>query len=80
MKRAMAGLIGLLVILIVSYLFYVAKQIERQSNRDEAQRADIIIVLGAAEYHGRPSPAQSCALVISARTGSLRSDNGRSRR
>ena len=56
MKRAIAGLLGLLVILILGYLFYVARQIERQSNRDEAQRADVIIVLGAAEYHGRPSP------------------------
>ena len=56
MKRAIAGLLVLLVILILGYLFYVAKQIERQSNVDEAQRADVIIVLGAAEYHGRPSP------------------------
>ncbi len=56
MKRTMAGLLGLLVILILGYLFYVARQIERQSNRDEAQQADVIIVLGAAEYHGKPSP------------------------
>jgi uncharacterized SAM-binding protein YcdF (DUF218 family) len=56
MKRAIAGLLILLVILILGYLFYVAKQIERQSNVDEAQDADVIIVLGAAEYHGRPSP------------------------
>jgi uncharacterized SAM-binding protein YcdF (DUF218 family) len=56
MKRAIAGLLILLVILVLGYLFYVAKQIERQSNVDEAQRADVIIVLGAAEYNGRPSP------------------------
>ena len=56
MKRAIAGLLILLVILILGYLFYVAKQIERQSNVDEAQDADVIIVLGAAEYRGRPSP------------------------
>ena len=52
----MAGLFIPLMILILGYLFYVAKQIERQSSRDEAQQADVIIVLGAAEYHGRPSP------------------------
>ncbi len=52
MKRAIAGFL----ILILGYLFYVAKQIERQSDADEAQRADVIIVLGAAEYNGRPSP------------------------
>ena len=33
-----------------------AAAIERQSNLDEARQADIIIVLGAAEYRGRPSP------------------------
>ena len=31
-------------------------RIERQSTRDEAQPADVILVLGAAEYRGRPSP------------------------
>ena len=31
-------------------------RIQRQSERDEAQPADVILVLGAAEYRGRPSP------------------------
>ena len=31
-------------------------EIERQSKVDEARRADVIVVLGAAEYNGRPSP------------------------
>jgi uncharacterized SAM-binding protein YcdF (DUF218 family) len=35
---------------------WVAIQIERQAARDEAQPADAILVLGAAEYNGRPSP------------------------
>ena len=30
--------------------------IERQSTVDEARSADLIVVMGAAEYHGRPSP------------------------
>jgi len=30
--------------------------IERQSTVDEARQADLIVVMGAAEYHGRPSP------------------------
>ena len=34
----------------------VAEQIRRQSAIDEAQPADVIIVLGAAEYRGKPSP------------------------
>ena len=39
-----------------AYVAYVAVSIERQSSRDEAQPADVIMVLGAAEYSGRPSP------------------------
>lgn len=31
-------------------------EIERQSKVDEARKADVIVVLGAAEYNGRPSP------------------------
>ncbi len=56
MKRAIAGSIGLLSILLLGYLFYVAKQIERESKVEEAHPADVIIVLGAAEYRGKPSP------------------------
>ena len=35
---------------------YLSVRIERQSARDEARPADVILVLGAAEYRGRPSP------------------------
>lgn len=56
MKRAIAGCIALLLVLLLGYLFYVAKQIEQQSTVDEAQNADVILVLGAAEYRGKPSP------------------------
>jgi uncharacterized SAM-binding protein YcdF (DUF218 family) len=38
------------------HLFVVARQIHRQSTIDEARSADAILVLGAAEYRGRPSP------------------------
>lgn len=62
MKRAIAGLFLLLTILYLGYMLYVAKQIERQSSLDEAQRADVIIVLGAAEYRGRPSPVLQARL------------------
>lgn len=61
-KRAIAGLSCLLLLALASYLFYVAKQIERQSAVDEARPADVIIVLGAAEYHGRPSPVLQARL------------------
>ena len=34
---------------------YLSVRIGQQSTRDEAQPADVIVVLGAAEYWGRPS-------------------------
>lgn len=56
MKRAVASTFGVLSMLLLGYLFYVAKQIERQSTMDQARAADVILVLGAAEYRGKPSP------------------------
>jgi len=41
---------------LATYLVMLSKQIERQSAIDESEKADIIVVLGAAEYNGRPSP------------------------
>src|SRR5881275_2679886 len=41
--------------LVISFA-YIALRIEQQSTRDEAQPSDVILVLGAAEYRGRPSP------------------------
>ncbi len=35
---------------------WIAIRVERQATREEAQSADVIVVLGAAEYRGRPSP------------------------
>lgn len=43
-------------IVLAGYLGRVASEIQRQSNIDEARSADVIIVMGAAEYRGKPSP------------------------
>jgi uncharacterized SAM-binding protein YcdF (DUF218 family) len=56
MRLLRTGLLLILPISFLGYLFYVANQIERQSTRDEARPADVIVVLGAAEYRGHPSP------------------------
>ena len=40
----------------------VAREIRRQSTVDEVQPADVIVVLGAAEYRGRPSPVLQARL------------------
>ncbi|MFZ3213972.1 MAG: YdcF family protein, partial [Terriglobales bacterium] len=43
-------------ILALAFAAVTFVRIERQSWRDEARPADCIVVLGAAEYSGRPSP------------------------
>ena len=37
-------------------------QVWRQANRDEAAAADVIVVFGAAEYRGQPSPVLKARL------------------
>ena len=44
------------------FLARVADEIRDQSVREEARSADIIIVMGAAEYSGRPSPVLEARL------------------
>lgn len=56
MKRILAGVGALVVLLVLGYLLSVARKIARESTIDEVQQADVIVVLGAAEYRGRPSP------------------------
>jgi uncharacterized SAM-binding protein YcdF (DUF218 family) len=40
----------------MGYFISLTLRIARQSTHDEAQAADVIIVMGAAEYSGHPSP------------------------
>jgi uncharacterized SAM-binding protein YcdF (DUF218 family) len=61
-KRVFALTSGILVVLILAYLLWTAEQIRRGSNLDEERRADVIIVLGAAEYRGKPSPVLQARL------------------
>jgi uncharacterized SAM-binding protein YcdF (DUF218 family) len=44
------------------YLARTADRIQQQSTIDEAQPADAIIILGAAEYRGKPSPVLEARL------------------
>ncbi len=55
MKRLKWIALGLGVVLI-GYPAWLGFQIWQQSHRDEIQRADAIVVLGAAQYDGDPSP------------------------
>ena len=56
MRRVVGNLAVLAISALIVYVAYISLRIEQQSTRDEAQPADVIIVLGAAEYRGRPSP------------------------
>jgi len=66
MKRplliAVTGIAGLVLAGAVVQLVSVAHNIRRQSTVDEAQPADVIVVLGAAEYRGHPSPVLQARL------------------
>src|SRR4051812_2999349 len=62
MRRFLLALAGLCAALILGYAYYVARQIERQSNVEEARPVDVIVVLGSAEYRGRPSPVLKARL------------------
>jgi uncharacterized SAM-binding protein YcdF (DUF218 family) len=42
--------------ILIACWFLVVVQVWRQANQDEAAPADAIVVFGAAEYRGQPSP------------------------
>ncbi len=62
MKRVVWNVIVAAVSLAMLATAWVAIAIERQAERDEARPADLILVLGAAEYRGRPSPVLKARL------------------
>jgi uncharacterized SAM-binding protein YcdF (DUF218 family) len=55
-------LVLLLLVGLVVYWGFLCLQIGRQSHIDEAHPADVIVVLGAAEYGGKPSPVYRARL------------------
>lgn len=61
MGRA-AGLVVLLATGLFAYVALTAAQVWLAAGRDERPRADAIVVLGAAQYDGRPSPALKARL------------------
>lgn len=56
-------LLGIAAVLAMSaYGVYLYRQIRDYAVRDEARPADAIVVLGAAQYNGRPSPVLKARL------------------
>jgi len=62
MSRILRWAALLAAVAILASLGVTAFEIERQSTVDEARPADVILVLGAAEYRGRPSPVLEARL------------------
>ncbi len=56
MKQTVRAGIALSICCLLAIIAVLSVRIARQSTRDEARAADVILVLGAAEYRGRPSP------------------------
>lgn len=62
MRRGVRIAIAVAAAVLAGQIAYLAVQIAGESSRDEAQPAEVILVLGAAEYHGRPSPVLKARL------------------
>ncbi len=56
MKRIVWSALVTAMTALLFYVAYLSVRIQQQSVRDEAQPSEVILVLGAAEYNGRPSP------------------------
>ncbi|HYI44347.1 MAG TPA: YdcF family protein [Actinomycetota bacterium] len=49
-------IVVVIALVLLAYPTWVALQVWQQSRQDELHSADAIVVLGAAQYDGRPSP------------------------
>jgi uncharacterized SAM-binding protein YcdF (DUF218 family) len=54
--RRLARIAAAVVVVYAIYFGWICAAIVAQANREEARPADVIVVFGAAEYKGRPSP------------------------
>jgi uncharacterized SAM-binding protein YcdF (DUF218 family) len=62
MKRAVWNTVVVAASAILLGIVYLSVRIEQQSTRDEGRPSDLILVLGAAEYNGKPSPVLKARL------------------
>jgi uncharacterized SAM-binding protein YcdF (DUF218 family) len=62
MKRIIWNAVAIGVTVLIVWIASLSVRIEQQSLVDEARPADLILVLGAAEYRGRPSPVLKARL------------------
>ncbi|MGH9629854.1 MAG: YdcF family protein, partial [Bryobacteraceae bacterium] len=62
MRRLIWRALAAAALVVCGYLAYISYRIYVQSTVDEARPSDVIIILGAAEYRGRPSPVLKARL------------------
>jgi uncharacterized SAM-binding protein YcdF (DUF218 family) len=62
MKRTVWNVVVAMFSVAMLATAWISIRVERQATRDEARPADVIVVLGAAEYRGRPSPVLKARL------------------
>ena len=62
MRRKLLYISGFLLLCWGAWLTRLVGEIRNQSMLDEAKPSDLIVVLGAAEYRGRPSPVLKARL------------------
>jgi uncharacterized SAM-binding protein YcdF (DUF218 family) len=60
--RIWLRILGTLVALFLIWVGFIYWQITRQAGQDESRPAEAIVVFGAAEYSGRPSPIYKARL------------------
>jgi uncharacterized SAM-binding protein YcdF (DUF218 family) len=61
-QRAGLALLMVLVVGALGWFYWVYAQVERYAGQDQAAPAGAIVVFGAAEYDGRPSPVYRARL------------------
>ncbi len=60
--RRVLLVVGLVLVVLLAYPAWLAWRIWDQSHNDEVRAADAIVVMGAAQYNGRPSPVLQARL------------------
>ncbi|MDQ3953369.1 MAG: YdcF family protein [Actinomycetota bacterium] len=60
--RRVLLVVGLVLVVLLAYPGWLAWRIWDQSHNDEVRAADAIVVMGAAQYNGRPSPVLQARL------------------
>src|SRR5947207_1912106 len=61
-RFSLKSLFALVVVALLIWIAVLYREVRVQSNKDETRSADVIVVFGAAEYAGRPSPVYRARL------------------